>query len=123
MTHEQFTFANAKFISDSYLKLETWIEKLVKERLANFDYIENISVYEQDGRQLVTVEYRDRWGDWESAEFTWDELKDHETWLARVEAEKAEAKRKADEARAASERKKYEQALALVQEYEATQPK
>ena len=121
MTHEQFTFANAKFISDSYYKLENWVEERVKERLENFDYMESISASDDDGEQRIYVEYRDRWSNWESADFTWDELQDREAWLARVEAEKAEAKRKADEARAASERKKYEQALALVQQYEASQ--
>lgn len=124
MTHEKFTFANAKFITDSYEKLTDWVEERMRERLPSFYLIESIEVYvDRDGNQIVYVSWEDRWDDHDTTRFTWEELMDLDAWNTKVERDKVENARKAREDREASERKKYEAALALVQEYEATQHK
>ena len=109
MTHEQFTFANAKFISDSHEKLAYWIEERMRERLPSFYLLDSVEVYvNRDGQQTVSVTWEDRWDEHDSTTLSWEELTDLDAWNAKIERDKAEKARKADEARAESERKKYE---------------
>ena len=121
MTHEQFTFANAKFITNSYEKLTDWVDERMRERLPSFYLLDSIEVYvNRDGQQTVSVTWEDRWDEHDSTTLSWEELTDLDAWNAKIERDKAEKARKADEARAESERKKYEQALKIVQNFENT---